>query len=160
MIKYSLVCDQDHSFESWFPDSASYDSQVKRGFVECPQCQTINVRKAIMAPAITTSGDRGSYPVEPILPARAPASGDASQPMALLEPQQQALRAMLREFHQQLTENTVDVGEKFAEEARRIHEGETPQRSIRGQASLDEARALIEDGISVLPIPALPDDFN
>jgi hypothetical protein len=80
--------------------------------------------------------------------------------MALLDERQQAMRAMIRELHQKITENSVDVGSSFPEEARRMHEGETPQRSIRGQATFEEAKALVEDGIPVLPIPTLPEDRN
>jgi hypothetical protein len=165
MIKYALVCEQGHTFESWFSDSASFDTQAKRGFVECPVCQSKQVTKALMSPAVSTSrrreAARAAMPAEAAaVPAPTPAPAEAQPAVALLDERQQAMRAMIRELHQKLTENSVDVGSSFPEEARRMHDGETPQRSIRGQATLEEAKALLEDGIPVLPIPTLPDDRN
>ena len=162
MIKYALLCESGHAFESWFSDSESFDTQAKRGFVECPVCQSKQVTKALMAPAVSTSRRREAIRESAeAIPAPAPAPIAAPPaPVALLDERQQQMRAMIRELHQKLTENSVDVGDKFPEEARRMHDGETPQRSIRGQATLEEAKALVEDGIPVLPIPTLPDDRN
>ena len=166
MIKYALLCESGHQFESWFSDSESFDTQVKRGFVECPLCQSKQVTKALMAPAVSTSRKREAMqaamqqgPVPTPVPVPAPVA-ESPAPMALLDERQQQMRAMIRELHQKLTESSVDVGDKFPEEARRMHDGEAPQRSIRGQATLEEAKALVEEGIPVLPIPTLPDDRN
>jgi len=142
MIKYALACDKGHSFESWFPDSGSYDVQAKRGLIACPECNSSRVSKAIMAPAIAT-GQKA-----------------AAGPVALLDERQQRLREMARHLRKEIIANTDDVGAKFPEEARAIHDGEAPARSIRGQATLEEARALIEDGVGVLPLPFLPDEIN
>jgi hypothetical protein len=142
MIKYALACDKGHSFESWFPDSGSYDVQAKRGLIACPECNSSRVSKAIMAPAIATSHKA------------------AAGPVALLDERQQRLREMARHLRKEIIANTDDVGAKFPEEARAIHDGDAPARSIRGQATLEEARALIEEGVGVLPLPFLPDEIN
>ena len=159
MIKYALICEADHEFESWFPDSASYDKQVKRGLVTCPVCDSAKISKAIMAPNIARkdkdrviAADNDDTPSVPAVP--------APQNIALLDEQQQQLRGMIRELHEKIVANTDDVGENFPEEARKMHDGETPARSIRGKASFEEARELLEDGIPVLPIPDLPEERN
>lgn len=149
MIKYALACEKDHSFESWFPDSGSYETQVRRGLIACPVCASTRVSKAIMAPAIVSGQRAERRPVE-----ASPA------PVALLDERQQRLREIARQLRDEIVANTDDVGRKFPEEARAIHEGEAPARSIRGQATPEEARALIEDGVGVLPLPFLPDEFN
>lgn len=162
MIKYALVCDAAHEFESWFASSESYDTQVRRGFVTCPYCQSPKISKAVMAPNVArtdkASRDRALRPPEPSNDAGAP--GVQPQQMALLDERQQALREMIRELHEKIVESSDDVGAAFPEEARRMHDGETPARSIRGKASFEEARALLEDGIPVLPIPDLPEERN
>lgn len=159
MIKYALICDQEHEFESWFPNADAYETQVKRGFVECPHCQSKKVAKALMAPAVSTSRRKEArretvMPDPSALPAVVPEA-----PVALLDEQQQ-MRDMIRDLHEKLTENSTNVGEQFPEEARKMHAGEAPQRSIHGRASLDEAKALIEEGIPVLPLPVPPDERN
>ena len=165
MIKYALICEADHEFESWFPDSASYDKQVKRGLVTCPFCQTAKVSKAIMAPNVARKDKDRVIVANDDAPAPAPAAPvpqvqAPAQDIALLDEQQQQLRGMIRELHEKIVANTDDVGENFPEEARKMHEGETPARSIRGKASFEEARELLEDGIPVLPIPDLPEERN
>ena len=152
MIKYTLACDSGHSFESWFSDSRAYDTQAKRGLIACPFCSSVRVSKAIMAPAVLGANkDR---------PPTAPEPRPAAGPIALLDERQQRLREIARHVRQEIIANTDDVGAKFPEEARAIHDGDAPARSIRGQATPDEARALIEDGVGVLPLPFLPDEFN
>ena len=157
MIKYALVCENGHDFESWFSNSEAYDKQAKRGFVECPHCGSVKVEKALMAPAVSTSKRRARN--ETVAQAPSPAA-DASQPVALLDEKQLALREALRELHEKITENTVDVGAQFSDEARRMHLGEAPTRAIRGQASIAEAKELWDEGIPVLPVPSLPDERN
>jgi hypothetical protein len=149
MIKFALVCDQDHSFESWFPDGGSYDVQARRGLIACPVCNSTRVSKAIMAPAIVSRQKAERRPQE-----------TTAAPVALLDERQQRLRDMARHLRREIVANTDDVGTKFPEEARAIHDGEKPARSIRGQATAEEARALIEEGVGVLPMPFLPEDFN
>jgi hypothetical protein len=155
MIKYALQCDQAHAFESWFPDSASYDRQSKRGFVSCPVCGSIKIEKQIMAPRVRNSEERRAHAKRATAPATA-----AAQPMAMLSEEARKMRAMIRELHEKVKANTEDVGERFADEARRIHYGETEEKAIRGRASLEEAKALHEEGIGVLPLPPLPDERN
>jgi hypothetical protein len=165
MIKYSLVCENAHEFESWFPDSGAFDTQAKRGFVECPHCGSTKVSKAIMAPHIGRS--RKGAPASdveapkdgPPAPANVPAA-PAPQQVALLDERQQAVRAMIHELHRRIVETSTDVGARFPQEARKMHEGEIPHRSIYGQATLEEAKALVEDGIPVMPIPTLPEERN
>jgi hypothetical protein len=159
MIKYALICDADHTFESWFPDSASYDKQVKRGLVTCPFCQTTKVSKAIMAPNVARKDKDRVLVANDDEAAPAPVAAPA-QNIALLDEQQQQLRGMIRELHEKIVANTDDVGDSFPEEARKMHEGDAPARSIRGKASFEEARELLEDGIPVLPIPDLPEERN
>jgi hypothetical protein len=156
MIKYSLVCDASHEFESWFPGSESYEEQARRGFVECPLCQSTKVSKAIMAPNVARKG----RDVMPSSEAPAPAAPAAPQQVALLDEKQQHLRAMMRDLHEKIVASSDDVGEAFPEEARKMHDGETPARSIRGKASFEEARSLMDEGIPVLPIPDLPEERN
>jgi len=162
MIKYALICEADHEFESWFPDSASYDKQVKRGLVACPLCDSVKVSKAIMAPNVARKDqDRAIAADNDDVPTpAASAAAPQVQDIALLDEQQQQLRGMIRELHEKIVANTDDVGENFPEEARKMHDGETPARSIRGKASFEEARELLEDGIPVLPIPDLPEERN
>lgn len=162
MIKYSLVCENGHEFDSWFANSDAFDVQAKRGFVECPHCRSTLVTKAIMAPRIvrTDRGPRHAEVREPTSTEAAPPVPSMPQPVALLDERQQALRQMVRELRQKIVENSVDVGSRFPEEARKMHEGETPQRSIHGQATFEEAKALVDDGIPVMPIPSLPEERN
>ena len=176
MIKYALICDQGHTFESWFSNAQGYETQVKRGFVECPTCQTKQVSKAMMAPAVSTSRRKEAIAAQtaaltaaamqaqaqsaaaasaPPAPAAAP---DPGPPLALLDEGQHALRAMVRELHEKLTENSTDVGDRFTTEARDMHSGDAPMRPIHGRATLEEAKSLIEEGVPVLPLPTLPDE--
>ncbi|SRR5579883_186955 len=151
MIKYSLVCDKDHAFESWFPDSESFDQLARRGLVACPECDSTRVGKALMAPAVVG----GRKKVEAAVAAESPPAN-----VALVDERQRRLRELAKELRQEIMTKTDDVGRRFPEEARAIHAGEAPLRSIRGQATPDEARALLEEGVGVLPIPPAPDDFN
>ena len=166
MIKYALVCDQGHTFESWFSNADGYETQVKRGFVECPTCQSKQVAKAMMAPSVSTSRRKEAMraqaaSIEASAPQTAPAPPLApAQPMALMDEGQQAMRAMVRELHQKLTENSTDVGDRFTSEARDMQNGEAPTRPIHGRATLEQAKALIEEGVPVMPLPTLPDEWN
>jgi len=158
MIKYSLNCDHDHGFESWFPDIASYETQVRSGLVSCPECGSIRVQKAMMAPALL-GGARQPAVVDQARAAPAEAPAEAA-PVALLDERSHALRVMARELRRQIVANTVDVGRNFPDEARAIQAGDAPERAIRGEATPEEARALIEEGIGVTPLPSVPDERN
>jgi hypothetical protein len=133
MIKYDLSCTNDHTFEVWFRDSAACNEQVASGEVVCPHCGDADVRKALMAPAINKAEHK-----------------DPERKRAVAMAQQMHL---LREFRRQVEDNCDDVGADFPEEARKIHYGETKHRNIFGEADLDEAKELIEEGIELFPVP-------
>ena len=161
MIRYTLVCERQHNFESWFANSAAYDKQVKRGLVGCPICGSIKVDKAIMAPRLGRSGkpiDMPQAPPEAPAPAAAPA--EAPAPVAMMSSQERAFRGKLKELRDHLTRNAENVGRKFPEEARKMHYGEIEHRSIFGEASPQEAKDLHEEGIEFHPLPVLPDERN
>jgi hypothetical protein len=161
MIKYALVCDKGHDFESWFADSASFDKQAKRKLVACPVCNSTKVGKAIMAPRITSSKKRGRVVEAPVATeAPTPAATPAPEPVAMISPVEQEFRAKLKELREHLTKNADDVGQKFPEQARKMHYGEIEHRSIYGVASPDEAQDLAEEGIEFHPLPILPDERN
>ena len=158
MIRYALVCENGHDFESWFQDSAAYDKQAKRGLVACPHCGSAKVEKAIMAPRLAGSRKRErTMPTEP--PARA-AAAPKKAPVAMISPQERELRGKLKELRDHLTKNADHVGPKFPEEARKMHYGETEHRSIYGEASPQEAKDLAEEGIEFHPLPILPEERN
>ena len=167
MIHYALACEAGHAFESWFPSSDSYEEQATRGLVTCPVCDSARVSKRIMAPAVA----RRDRPVKrPALPApvEAPAAGLPTvpappappSPVALLSEPERALRAMLKAVREHVTSTADHVGERFPEEARRMHYGEIEHRSIYGAASADDVRDLLDEGIEIHPLPPAPDDRN
>jgi hypothetical protein len=155
MIRYTLSCERGHEFESWFANSAAYDKQAKRGLVTCPLCNSAKVEKAIMAPRLARSDV-----AEPAQPPAAPPAAPAKNPVAMMSPPERELRQKLKELRDHVTKNATNVGAKFPEEARKIHYGETEHRSIYGEASPEDAKALHEEGIEFHPLPMLPDDQN
>jgi hypothetical protein len=162
VIRYVLHCEKGHTFESWFPNSAAYDKQVKRKLVSCPGCGSTKVEKAIMAPQLART-DTTRAPARPeAASAAAPAPSEAGEtaPVAMISPQEQEFRQKLKELHDHLTRNSDNVGKQFPEEARKIHYGESEHRSIHGEASLDDAKAMAEEGIEFFPLPPLPDERN
>jgi hypothetical protein len=161
MIRYSLICDNAHEFESWFANSGAFDEQSGRGLVVCPFCDSAHVTKAIMSPRIART-DRAlpALPPPEAAVAETAKPPEEKRPVALIDEKHAALRNMMREVHAKIMETTVDVGSRFPEEARRIHDSDTPERPIRGQATAEEASALLEEGIGILPIPTLPDERN
>jgi hypothetical protein len=141
LIRFSLHCDHDHEFEAWFRNNDDFETQKKRGFVECPACGSGKVEKALMAPAVST--------------------GRKKEKMALaMNAEQQAAMAQLKALSEKMRENADYVGDKFAEEARKIHFGEVEARGIYGEATPQEARGLVEDGVEFMPIPVFPEDHN
>ncbi|MFK8249980.1 DUF1178 family protein [Ancylobacter terrae] len=167
MIRYTLNCAKGHDFESWFRDSAAYDAQRARKLVACPACGSTEVEKAIMAPSIRPSERVAAVPAEAGAAVPGPsASGPSAvgpataQPVALMSEREQALRAMIRAVREHVTSHADYVGEDFATLARQMHEGDVEHRSIYGEASAEEIRALIEDEIEIHPLPALPDERN
>ena len=160
MIRYSLRCERGHAFESWFQSSSAYDSQVKRKLVTCPACGSAKVEKAIMAPQIVSRKGRDSA-----APAPAPAPAASTEVTApgstpLMMAQERELRAKLKELRDHIVKNADNVGERFPNEARKMHYGDIEHRPIYGEASPDEARSLIDEGVEVSPLPVLPDDRN
>lgn len=153
MIRYNLRCDKGHAFESWFQSSGAYDSQVKRKLVTCPQCGSAKVEKAIMAPQIGRKGNQ-KQPDTAVQPA------PADNAPLMMAPQEAELRAKLKELRDHIVSNADNVGQSFPTEARAMHYGDKEHRPIYGEASLEEARSLIDEGIEVAPIPVLPDDRN
>ena len=150
MIKYALICEQMHEFESWFANSAAYDKQAKRGLVGCPACGSNKVEKAIMAPRLARTRKSKQRAVET----------PTATSVAMLSPQERELRAKLKELREHITKNADYVGQKFPEEARKMHYGETEHRSIYGEASLETAEELHDEGIELHPLPVLPDEKN
>lgn len=132
MIRYALKCQDDHGFDSWFRSAEAYDSLRAAGGVSCPVCGSAQVEKALMAPVVAKAEAR-----------------------PLAEPQSERERA-LAELRRRIEENSEYVGMNFAAEARAIHEGEAPERTIYGEARAEEARRLIEDGVPVAPLPFMP----
>jgi len=160
MIHYNLRCERGHAFESWFQSSAAYESQEKRKLVSCPACGSAKVERAIMAPQIVSKKGRNKAEAEPVPAAPADVAVPASTPTPLLMAQERELRAKLKELRDHIVKNADNVGERFPNEARKMHYGDIEHRPIYGEASPDEARALIEEGVEVSPLPVLPDDRN
>lgn len=153
MIRYRLQCNDGHEFEGWFRASADYDRQIKRREVSCPECGSAKVSKALMAPQIATSRKR----------ANEPAPGQAAEPtpeQARQAAMRQQFVALMREVRREVEKNADYVGDRFADEARKIHHKEAEPRGIYGEATLDEAKQLNDEGIDVLPLPRLPEDQN
>lgn len=141
MIRYDLICAKGHEFDAWFASSTAYDEQAAKGEVACPVCGTKDVRKAVMAPAIARSRGRD-----------AGERGDGGKAMEAAR----ALLAVMEEVRRHVEANAEYVGDRFAEEARAIHNKESELRQIYGEATLEEARELIEEGIPVARLPSPP----
>jgi hypothetical protein len=165
MIRYALVCDNHHEFESWFTNSAGYDTQARHGLITCPSCGSAKIEKALMTPRLARP-DSSSHPeMAGQMPAPEPAEAapdavTSPAPVAMMSPQEQTFRQKLRELRDHLVKNAEDVGQRFPEEARKMHYGETEHRSIYGVASAKDAEALQEEGIAFSALPVLPDDRN
>ncbi len=132
MIRYSLICDAGHSFESWFRDSAGFEKQAAHGRIACPFCDSTKIARDVMAPNIAKQRDDSA----------------------------RDLRVKLRELHDKVITHTEDVGDRFPQEARAMEDGDSERRAIRGHATFEEAKALLEEGIEILLIPELPSDGN
>ena len=144
MIRYDLICDKGHEFDGWFRDSAAFDGQIKRKQVTCSHCGSDMVAKQLMAPGIPAKSNKA--------PQTMMAGGVDARNQKLLE--------MMREVRRNVAENSEYVGDKFADEARKMHYSEIEKRGIYGEAKPEDAKALIEEGIEVHPLPRLPEDSN
>jgi hypothetical protein len=149
VIRYDLHCEAGHGFESWFRSSGDYDAQRKRKLVECPVCGSHDIEKQIMAPRLKRTDK---------VPRAKPAEDKA--PVAMMSPQEAEFRQKLRELRDHVTKNAENVGEKFPDLARKMHNEEIERRSIYGEASAEEVKSLIEDEVDIHPLPVLPDDRN
>ena len=137
MIKYALACDHDHAFEGWFGSSSDYDDQAARGLLDCPLCGSRTVRKQIMAPAVAGTKAQKAAP----------------EPSAQMR---EMMMTAMGEVRRQVEENFDYVGDSFAKEARDIHDGKSEERGIYGEASPQEIKALVEDGVKIAPLPPAP----
>ncbi len=142
MIRFDLHCDKEHGFEAWFSSNADFDKQSAAGLISCPQCGSSKVEKALMAPSVSTARKK-----------------EATTKLAMNNAQQAAMD-QLRQAVKTIRENSEDVGERFPEEARKIHYGESEERGIIGQAKPDEVKELVEEGVGIAPLPDLPEDKN
>jgi len=145
MIQYALKCADGHEFDSWFQSAAAFDKLMSAGMVSCVVCGGAKVEKAIMTPRVRTARRAVAAPDVPDEPAPGPLSQPAS-------PAEQAMA----ELRKKVEENADYVGKDFASEARAMHDGDTPHRSIYGEAAVDEAKKLVEDGVPVAPLPFMP----
>jgi hypothetical protein len=161
MIRYNLRCERGHTFESWFQSSSAYETQEKRKLVNCPACGSAKVERAIMAPQIVSKKGRESAAPAPAATGNVAATEVTTQASTpLLMAQERELRAKIKELRDHIVKNADNVGDRFPNEARKMHYGDIEHRPIYGEASPDEARALIDEGVEVSPLPVLPDDRN
>jgi len=161
MIRYSLICERKHDFEIWFKNSADFDKQSKRGLVTCPACGSAKVEKALMAPSLGRGSRKGkSAGLPEVAMPEAPATAESKAPVAMMSPQEREFRTKLKELRDHLTKNAENVGGKFPEEARKMHYGEIEHRSIYGEASPQDAKELLDEGVEFHPLPVLPEERN
>ena len=143
MIKFSLICDREHEFEIWFGSSDEYDKQKKRKLLSCPSCSSSKIEKALMRPSVSTARKK-----------------DQMMQISNVQKAQKELMEKVRQLRDEVVKNGENVGQRFPEEARKIHYGEAEARGIFGSASVEDAKELIDEGIEVMPLPVLPDDQN
>lgn len=150
MIRYALRCGRGHKFEAWFKDSQTYDLQAARGEVACPHCGIIDIEKDVMAPAVRKAQE-----------AEAPAETARGTVLSPRDKRQALLIEAMQKLRDTILAEAEYVGERFPEEARRLHHEEiTPERAIYGEASPEEVRELLEEGVKVMPLPDVPKDRN
>lgn len=141
MIQYALECSKGHRFDAWFQNAAAFDTQQARGLVNCAMCGDGTVHKALMAPAVARNDGH-------------------KQALSAGHPDPAKIRALLRAYREAVTAQSDYVGDRFAEEARKIHFDEVEARQIYGEATSDEVAGLAEDGIAFMPLPDLPEEHN
>ncbi len=165
MIKYQLICDKSHEFEGWFGNSATFESQQESGLLTCPVCGSADVRRALMAPNLASPKTRKtdlaeqqpSAQPEPQPQPQAPQQASAALPPAAARKKHELMSEM-RALQTKIRQECRDVGNDFAEEARKIHYGEVEPEGIYGQATAEEREALDEEGIEIMDMPWLPKD--
>ena len=151
MIRYDLICAGGHEFDGWFSNSAAFDEQARKGLVSCVHCGSTRIEKQLMAPGIPVKSNRKAEPAEKVKPMLAGAA---------LSLREQKLIQMMRDVRKAVEENAEYVGDRFADEARKIHYEEAEKRGIYGETTSDDAKALIEEGIEIHPLPVLPEEKN
>ena len=155
MIRYALRCAEAHEFDSWFQSAAAFDRLAEGGHVACPVCGSADVAKSLMAPQVQPA--RAKAAAREAAARQIAAAGGAEDPAGpLTAPPESELERALAELRKRVEEGSDYVGMNFAAEARAIHEGAAPERAIWGEARMDEARKLLEDGIPVAPLPFRP----
>lgn len=160
MIQYTLICENKHTFDAWFKSNQTYNEQRESGILECPMCATTHISKALMAPAVSISSEKVTAPVS--LPATSVQDAAAPGKVSLStgHPEQQKIRAALKKMRDTVVSEAEYVGDKFADEARKIHAQESENRGIYGEATADEVKALVDDGVDFVPLPTFPEDHN
>ena len=158
MIHYQLRCSQDHEFDGWFKDSAAFEKQAGARLVECPECGDAKVSRALMAPAVPKKGARPARAAaqSQAAPPAPPAGAPAAAPKATSGPLPAQVFAMLQRMRSEVERNCDYVGGEFAEEARKIHRGESQKRGIYGESTPEQAEALADEGIEVSQLPWVP----
>ena len=149
MIRYSLVCSNAHEFEGWFRSSEDFDVQSSAGLCACPECGSTSVSKALMRPNVTTSESKAVVPAAP-----------QDKQLVAVPPEAREFIEKLKEIKAALLDGSENVGKRFAEEALKIHHGESESRAIYGEASAEDAQMLHEEGVEFLPLPRLPEGRN
>lgn len=155
MIRYTLKCENDHSFESWFKSSDAFETLQSAKMNGCPVCGSADTRKSLMAPQVTTARKKAAKPAEPTEAPITPVPPVAVAEKPLSAPQTDAEAAIAR-MKSDVEKNSEYVGMSFAEEARAMHDGDIDSRPIWGEAKPEEAKSLIEDGVPVVPLPFTP----
>ena len=150
-----LRCEHGHGFEGWFASGDAFEDQLARGLVECPVCGTTTVVKLLAAPRLNLSGARAPATTGDT-GAEAPSPASATGRDAVASKPAPDLQARWMNAVRHLLDRTENVGDRFAEEARKMHYGETDERAIRGSATREQAEALLDEGIEVVALPALP----
>ena len=151
MIRYALTCARAHEFEGWFRDIATFDDHAARGALSCPYCDSTDIQKGVMSPHVARGGrssrnDGGEQPAPE-------GKEEASATLPATPDPHRELREKVKDFREKILASTEDVGERFPAEARKMQDGDAPRRAIRGKASLAEAKALLDEGVAVLPLP-------
>ena len=141
MIRYDLVCENEHFFESWFKDSKSYQKQLEANEIACPKCNNSNISKSLMAPGI-------------------PKKTNTKNGNVIANSSSRSINDAIRKIRDEIKKNSEYVGDQFPEEARKIHYNEAEMRSIYGKASKTEITELVDEGIDIIQIPEIPDDKN
>ncbi len=153
MIRFTLKCSHEHNFESWFRSSDEFAKQQTQGLVECPFCGDKNIQKSLMSPQVTPSRNK-ALASAPSAPASTPPAQAESQ--AHTPETSQDIDHKIAEIRAEVEKNSEYVGDNFTDEARKMHQGDSEKRAIYGEAKLDEAKTLIEEGIPVVPLPFKP----